>query len=77
MYYKTNKRRGRFLDAGKEFDNEITEKSSMFMPRLQTTRENPYIRVVSKLFENMAEFEYLETMLRNQNCIFKRKFGRH
>jgi hypothetical protein len=57
------------MEAGVAINTKKTK--YMFMSSHQTTGQNHYIKIANKSFENAAQFEYLGTIITNQNCIHK------
>jgi hypothetical protein len=58
-------------DASKEVGLEVnTEKTKyMLLSREQNTGQNYDIKTANRCFENVTQFRYLETTVRNQNLI--------
>jgi hypothetical protein len=46
------------------------------MSRHQTTGQSQFLKAANKSFENVANLKYLETTVKNQNCIFENIKGR-
>jgi hypothetical protein len=76
IYWKTTyvdtikKRTGSFNDikeAGLEVNAEKTK--YMLMPHHQNEKQNQYIQIANRFFENVAQFKYLRMIVANQNLI--------
>jgi hypothetical protein len=61
------------LDASKEVGLEVNPEKTkyMLMPRNQKVGNKHSIKVANGSFEDVANFKYLETTLRDQNCIYE------
>jgi hypothetical protein len=59
------------IDASKEVGREVnTEKTKyMLLSRHQNTGQNHDMNLANRSFENVAQFRYLGTIVRNQNLI--------
>jgi predicted GTPase len=59
------------IDASKEVGLELNiEKTKcMLLSRHQNVDQNRYIKIENRSFENVSQFEYLGTTVRNQNLI--------
>jgi hypothetical protein len=73
LLYHNEKHRS-CINASKEVGLEVNvEKTKyMFMSHHQTTKQNYYIKVANKSFENVAKFKYLGMKLTNQNYIHEK-----
>jgi hypothetical protein len=66
-----NKNTQTLIDASKEVGLEVnTEKTKyMLLSRHQNAGQNQDIKIGNRCFENVAQFRYLGTTIRNQNLI--------